>query len=216
MSELISDSWDTFFEISDSPIKKLLGSIEFNEKTFPPKNQILRVLSMPVKEVRVVILGQDPYHKKGQAMGLSFSVNRGIKVPPSLRNIYKEVKREYPDFVIPKHGDLTNWFDQGVFLLNCALTVEESKPNSHAKLWEPITDNLIKFISDNSDFVVFLLWGAFAKSKSQFINKTKHKVFEWTHPSPLARAPFECNHFRNANEELKKKGLKEINWLNLN
>ncbi|MCL4109853.1 UNVERIFIED_CONTAM: hypothetical protein GTU68_028762 [Idotea baltica] len=167
----------------------------------------------PFTEIKVVILGQDPYHGKGQAMGLSFSVPRGIKVPPSLKRIYKELSNDL-DFKIPIHGDLSSWANQGVFLLNAILTVEASLPASHKKIgWQEFTDAVIRKISDEKEGIIFMLWGNFAKGKKSLINLDKHFVLEAAHPSPLARNAFQgCSHFSKANEFLVGKGKREIDW----
>ncbi len=167
----------------------------------------------PIAQVKVVILGQDPYHNPGEAMGLSFSVPRGKRTPPSLVNIYKEI---HADLGLPigKHGDLTNWAAQGVFLLNAMLTVEQKKPGSHQKKgWETFTDSVIKTISDTKEKVVFMLWGNFAKGKKTLIDTSKHLVLEGVHPSPLAGNGFSgCKHFSKANDYLQKHGKTPIDW----
>lgn len=166
-----------------------------------------------------MILGQDPYHGVGQGNGIAFSVNKGVKIPPSLRNIYKELELEYkdgePPFVIPKNGDLTSWVKQGVFLLNTVLTVRDGEANSHRKKgWENFTTKIIKEINNKEEPVVFLLWGDGAKGKKEFITNDRHLVLESVHPSPLSasRGFFGCNHFKIANEFLKKNKIKGINW----
>ena len=163
--------------------------------------------------LKVILLGQDPYHQKGQAMGLSFSVPENIKIPPSLVNIYKELKTDCNLQLL--HGDLTKWAKQGVLLLNTSLTVRESCPNSHQKYWRPFTDNLIKYISDNKEGLVFLLWGGHAKNKKKLIDFNKHYVLEANHPSPLSANRggwFGCKHFSKTNDFLQKNGKKEICW----
>ena len=168
----------------------------------------------PLSQVKVVILGQDPYHNPGQAMGLSFSVPQGVTRPPSLRNIYKELETSLG---IPnsKNGDLTKWAEQGVFLLNSMLTVERNKPGSHQRSgWQFFTDASIKAISDNRENVVFMLWGAFAKKKAALIDGSKHLVLESAHPSPFSadRGFFGNNHFKKANEYLQEHGKEPIDW----
>ena len=167
----------------------------------------------PFNEVKVVILGQDPYHNPHQAMGLSFSVPRGVRIPPSLRNIYKEVSNDIGCY-IPNHGDLTAWAEQGVFLLNAILTVEKNKPSSHSKIgWQSFTDAVIKTLSDNRENLVFLLWGKFAEKKSVLIDHSKHLVLVSPHPSPLAGgAFFNNNHFSKTNEYLSNHNIKPISW----
>lgn len=166
------------------------------------------------RDVKVVLLGQDPYHEQGQAMGLSFSVPNWIAIPPSLVNIYKELSSEM-DIAPPKSGDLTGWAKQGVLLLNTVLTVREHQANSHkGKGWEAFTDGIIKKISDKKEHVVFLLWGGNARSKKPLIDKTKHLILECAHPSPLSayNGFFGCGHFIKANEYLIKNGKLPIDW----
>ena len=168
----------------------------------------------PIDQVKVVILGQDPYHNPGQAMGLSFSVPRGVRLPPSLRNIYKELKLSLG--IEPAgHGDLTKWAEQGVFLLNSMLTVEKNSPGSHKKSgWQEFTNASIRAISDHREHVVFMLWGAFARSKAEFIDADKHLVLESVHPSPFSadKGFFGSNHFTKANEYLVAHGQEPIDW----
>jgi uracil-DNA glycosylase len=165
-------------------------------------------------DVKVVLLGQDPYHNEGQAMGLSFSVPKGVDVPPSLVNIYKEIKAELG--IAPKsHGDLTGWAEQGVLLLNAVLTVRAHQANSHkGKGWEYFTDSIIKKISNEKEGVVFLLWGANARSKKPLIDSSKHLILECAHPSPLSayNGFFGCGHFIKTNEYLIKQGKTPIDW----
>ncbi len=188
---------------------------EKKQKTiYPPGPFIFKAFdNTPVSKLRVVILGQDPYHGPGQAMGLSFSVPKDCKIPPSLRNVFKELKQDL-NIDSPNHGDLTYWSQQGVFLLNAILTVEKNKAASHRKKgWERFTDAVIRKISDNRKGVVFLLWGNFAKSKRELIDETRHYVLEAAHPSPLARTGFlGCRHFSKTNDILLKEGYKGIDW----
>ena len=177
----------------------------------------LRALELtPLSEVRVLILGQDPYHGPGQAEGLAFSVAAGVRVPPSLRNIYKEMAREAGQpFVPPGHGSLVHWAQQGVLLLNTALTVVANEANSHRHLgWEQFTDQVIRAISANAEGIVFLLWGSHAIKKSQLIDKTKHHILTAPHPSPLSahRGFLGCGHFAKANELLQQQGKNPIRW----
>jgi len=218
--KLVGNNWDNILndEYQKEYFKKIVLFInkEYKIKTiFPPKNHILRSLSLTDYEnVKVVILGQDPYHGIGEANGLSFSVNTGVKLPPSLKNIYKEI---YDDLGITNKndGDLTPWAKQGVLLLNSVLTVEKDKPASHKNLgWENFTDAIIKKLNEKQEPVVFILWGNFAKSKEVLITNPLHLVIKSAHPSP-----FSCNYgffgskpFSKTNEFLKKKGIKEINW----
>lgn len=167
----------------------------------------------PFDQVRVVILGQDPYHGPGQAMGLCFSVPKAIPIPASLKNIYKELHRDV-GFSIPQHGDLSNWTTQGVFLLNSILTVEKNNAASHSKIgWQIFTDAVIKILSNERAGLIFLLWGNYARSKKDLIDLSKHTVLEAAHPSPLARDAFNgCRHFSKTNTILKNRGEIPINW----
>jgi uracil-DNA glycosylase len=165
--------------------------------------------------VKVVILGQDPYHGPGQAHGLSFSVKEGVKFPPSLRNMFKAIALDYPDTVLPQHGDLTAWAQQGVLLLNTVLTVEQGKAHSHASWgWETFTDTVIKKVSEATEHVVFLLWGSHAQKKIPLIDGTKHYILTAPHPSPLSahRGFFDANHFKKANDYLQQHGRQPIKW----
>ncbi len=183
---------------------------------FPEKKNIFKAFSLSkIEDLKVVILGQDPYHGFGQAQGLSFSTPANIKNPPSMVNILKEINDDLGKKSICEDGDLTPWATQGVLLLNTILTVEESLPKSHHNLgWEIFTDNIIKYISDNCNDVVFILWGSPAISKSKLIDKKKHHILTSPHPSPLSsyRGFFGSKHFSKTNEILKNLGKKEINW----
>lgn len=183
---------------------------------FPPKNQIFASFdACPFDEVKVVIIGQDPYHDIGQAHGLCFSVNDGVTHPPSLKNIFKELKEDV-GIIIPDSGNLNHWAQQGVLLLNATLTVKAHEAGSHQKQgWEQFTDAVIQIISDNREGVVFLLWGGFAKKKGKKIDRNKHLVLETGHPSPLSANRgywFGNKHFSKTNSFLKKSNLKIINW----
>ena len=183
-------------------------------KIFPPGSQIFRAFELtPVSQVKVVILGQDPYHGLGQAHGLSFSVPDGIPAPPSLKNIFKEIET---DFGIRMSGypNLEKWARQGVLLLNAVLTVRSGEAASHSKIgWQEFTDAVIKYISDNCEGVVFMLWGNFARTKRDLIDTSRHHVLEAAHPSPLARgAFFGCRHFSQANNLLMASGKTPIDW----
>ena len=181
---------------------------------FPKEDKVFNCMNIcDLSNLKVVLLGQDPYHQKGQAMGLSFSVPENIKIPPSLVNIYKELKTDCN--IEHTNGDLTNWAKQGVLLLNTSLTVRESCPNSHQKYWRPFTDNLIKYISDNKEGIVFLLWGNNAKDKKKLIDFEKHYILEANHPSPLSANRggwFGCKHFSKTNNILEKNGKTKILW----
>lgn len=181
---------------------------------YPPSTLIFNAFNLtPFNKVKVVIIGQDPYHGPGQAMGLCFSVPKEMKVPPSLKNVYKELHTDI-GLDIPDHGDLTSWAEQGVFLLNAMLSVEHKKAGSHKKIgWQEFTDNVIRIISESHKGIVFMLWGNFAKGKKELIDNSKHLVLESAHPSPLARgAFFGSRHFSKCNEYLISQGSQEIQW----
>lgn len=182
---------------------------------FPPARLVFNALILcPFDKIKVVIIGQDPYHGPGQAHGLSFSVPEGIRQPPSLQNIFKELASDIPGFKIPQSGNLEAWAKQGVLLLNAILTVKEGLPGSHKTFeWEKFTDALIKLISDKKEHVVFMLWGNYAISKKELIDSKKHLVLTAAHPSPLARgAFFGSKHFSKANNYLTQNGLNPIDW----
>lgn len=184
------------------------------QRIFPPGSQIFRAFELtPVDEVKVVILGQDPYHGPGQAHGLSFSVPENMPAPPSLKNIFKEIEQDL-GIRMSGYPDLEKWARQGVLLLNAILTVRNGEAASHSRIgWEVFTDAVIKYISDNCEGVVFLLWGNFARSKKALIDSTRHHVLEAAHPSPLARgAFFGCRHFSQTNSILRSSGRKPIDW----
>jgi uracil-DNA glycosylase len=186
------------------------------KSVFPPTDQILTSFSYleALEEAKVVIIGQDPYIKPGQAHGLAFSVNHGIDTPPSLQNIYKELHSDL-EIPIPDHGCLESWASQGVLLLNRVLTVEAGKPKSHSnKGWENFTSAVVKFISDYGSGSVFLLWGKDAQQVIKYVDRGKHAVLTAPHPSPLSahRGFFGCKHFSEANKVLESKGLQPINW----
>ena len=189
------------------------------KKIFPPGSQIFRAFDLtPVKDVKVVILGQDPYHGPGQAHGLSFSVPVGVPAPPSLKNIFKELYDEY-GIPAPVSGELVGWAKQGVLLLNATLSVRESKPLSHkGRGWETLTDAIIKKINEKKEPAVFLLWGGNARAKKALITNPLHLVLECAHPSPLSAFAgfFGCGHFKKANEFLVEKGLTPIDWSKIN
>ena len=182
---------------------------------YPPGQMIFNAFNTtPFEQVKVVILGQDPYHGPGQAMGLSFSVPDGVPPPPSLGNIYKELLADI-GLPIPKTGNLTKWAQQGVFLLNAILTVRSNEPASHAKIgWMDFTDAVIRKISDQKKGVVFLLWGKFAQEKQVLIDETQHAVLKASHPSPFSadKGFFGCKHFSKTNALLMKQGLDAIDW----
>lgn len=189
---------------------------EYEEKIiFPPKENIFFALkNTPFEYVKVVIIGQDPYHGEGEAHGMAFSVNPGIPIPPSLQNIYKELHRDL-GLKIPNNGYLLKWARQGVLLLNSVLTVEKDKPASHQnKGWEIFTDNIIRKINEKDEPVVFMLWGNFAKKKQELITNPKHLILTSSHPSPFSvRYGFEgCKHFSKANDFLRKNNITPIDW----
>ena len=164
---------------------------------------------------RVIILGQDPYHGEGQAEGLSFSVPKGITIPPSLRNIYKELNSDEVDFSQPEHGNLVSWAQQGVLLLNSVLTVEKNSPAAHANQgWEIFTDQVIRILNDNKQHLVFILWGAYANKKSELIDSDRHLILSSAHPSPFSahKGFFGCKHFSQANEYLLSTKQQPISW----
>lgn len=183
---------------------------------YPPGNQIFAAFeATPFPEVKVVILGQDPYHGPGQAHGLCFSVNQGIAHPPSLQNIFKELLSEIPGFRIPQSGDLSHWARQGVLLLNATLTVRAGQAGSHQKKgWETFTDAVISVLSQQKENLVFILWGAYAKSKASLIDTHRHAIISSVHPSPLSayNGFFGSKPFSKTNEELLKRGLTGIDW----
>ncbi len=182
---------------------------------YPPQNEVFNAFALTeFKDVKVVILGQDPYHGPNQAHGLSFSVKPGIAPPPSLLNMYKELAQDV-GFQIPSHGYLVEWAKQGVLLLNTVLTVEQSKAHSHANIgWETFTDKVIYQLNQHRENLVFLLWGSHAQKKGQFIDRPRHCVLTAPHPSPLSahRGFLGCRHFSKTNAYLREKGIKEINW----
>ena len=192
----------------------LNAELAFGKKIYPPQNNWFRALNeLALNDVRVVILGQDPYHGPEQAQGLSFSVAANKKLPPSLRNIFKEIQSDLG--ITVEGGDLSPWLEQGVMLLNAVLTVESGKAGSHAKKgWEPITDSVISIINEQLDSVVFLLWGSYAQSKRVLIDEQKHLILLAAHPSPLSayRGWFGCQHFSKTNEFLRIKGRAPIDW----
>lgn len=181
---------------------------------YPPGGLIFNAFKLtPLDKVKVVIIGQDPYHNPGEAMGLSFSVPMGVRVPPSLRNVFKELHADI-GIAIPNHGNLTPWAEQGVLLLNAMLTVQHKSPGSHKSLgWQQFTNAVISTISQEREGIVFLLWGRFAQQKASFIDSSKHHILTAAHPSPLARNAFSgCKHFSKTNELLLKQNQSPIDW----
>lgn len=212
--------WDTVLDSEYhkeyfANIVKFVNKV-YKEKTiFPPKTRILSALDITdYNDVKVVILGQDPYHGIGEANGLAFSVNDGVKIPPSLKNIYKELHDDL-GIEIPNTGNLESWAKEGVLLLNSVLTVEKDKPASHKNIgWETFTDSIIKKLNERDKPIVFILWGNFAKSKKELITNPKHLVLTSSHPSPFSvnYGFFGSKPFSKTNEFLRKNGIKEIDW----
>ncbi|MCB0667902.1 MAG: uracil-DNA glycosylase [Saprospiraceae bacterium] len=216
----IEESWkevlqDEFEKPYFQHIRTFLTKEKQNGKViYPPGSLIFNAFNItPFNNVKVVILGQDPYHGPRQAMGLSFSVPQDVNPPPSLKNIFKEIHNDL-GILPPDHGDLTHWAKQGVFLLNAMLTVEKGKAGSHQRIgWQSFTDAVIKALSDHRDGIVFLLWGRFAQSKAPLIDQLKHHVLQSAHPSPLAGNRFFNNqHFSRTNELLLGQGQTPIDW----
>jgi uracil-DNA glycosylase len=222
MAIQLEESWkEVLAEEFEKQYMKDLKSFLKNEKdqghpVYPPGNLIFNAFNhTPFNQVKVVILGQDPYHGPNQAHGLSFSVQKGVTPPPSLKNIFKELQEDIPGFQFPSHGDLTKWANQGVLLLNATLTVRERSPGSHQKKgWEIFTDTVISKLSDLRSDVVFLLWGKFAQSKQEFINNLRHHVLTAAHPSPYSADSgfFGCRHFSKTNTILETTGKEIIDW----
>ncbi len=219
----ITKEWDELLQDQfDSPeyksLRNFLKTEYSNSVVYPSMYDIFNSMKQTAfSNVKVVLLGQDPYHNEGQAMGLSFSVPKGIDKPPSLVNMFKELKNEL-DIPIPQNGDLTGWAKQGVLLLNTVLTVRAHQANSHkGKGWEQFTDAIIKKISDKKEHVVFLLWGANARSKKVLVDTKKHLVLECAHPSPLSayNGFFGCGHYIKTNQYLSSYGIDPIDWSSL-
>lgn len=196
-------------------LRKFLITEYKSETIYPKMENIFSALKLTsYKDCKVLILGQDPYHGPNQAHGLAFSVNIGIKTPPSLQNMYKELRDELGLYV-PNNGYLVPWAEQGILLLNTALTVRAGAANSHSKVgWEIFTDSIIKYLNEREDPVIFVLWGGNARKKKAFINTDRHYILEAAHPSPLSahNGFFGCGHFKKINEILSSLGKKEINW----
>jgi uracil-DNA glycosylase len=224
LNESLDKSWQKFFKKYKSDIDNILQLYD-TETVYPKKEDIFSIFkSIKLNEIKVIILGQDCYinEENGipQATGCAFSVPKTHKIPPSLKNIYKELDETIDDFNIPNHGDLTKWIKQGVFLLNCSLTVEKGKSNSHYKYWKKITDNLINYISEKRENIVFILWGNFSRDKKKLINGNHH-IIEGIHPSPLSarynlkgtdKSFFGNNYFNKTNNYLESKNINLINW----
>ncbi|MDR0979542.1 MAG: uracil-DNA glycosylase [Candidatus Nomurabacteria bacterium] len=240
---IIGENWRGFLaaEVQKPYFRRLAGFLDEAYATkciFPARDLVFSAFRLSPEKIRVVILGQDPYHGEGQAHGLAFSVQAGVAVPPSLRNIYKEIAAEFGgttadeatatkelatiskvaqkcDTAVKRGGNLENWAEQGVFLLNSVLTVEAGKAGSHRGLgWEVFAENVVRYLAENRSGLVFLLWGNAARAKKPLIDGEKHLVLEATHPSPLSayRGFFGCGHFKKANEYLVENGQTPINW----
>lgn len=212
--EVLQPQFDSvYFEMLTTFVRKAYQA----STVYPPGSKIFEAFNRtPFDKVKVVILGQDPYHGPNQAHGLCFSVQDGIQPPPSLINIYKELQKEYGVAVNMTNGNLTRWADQGVLLLNATLTVEAGKAGSHqGKGWETFTDAAIKALSDRREGLVFMLWGSYAQQKGRVIDRSKHLVLESSHPSPLSvyRGFDGCGHFKKANQYLQSHGQEPIDWL---
>ncbi len=196
--------------------KFLQAEKELGHVVYPPERLIFNAFNhTSFDKIKVVILGQDPYHNENQAHGLSFSVEKGVRLPPSLKNIYKELSNDIDGFKIPEHGDLTKWTEQGVFLLNSTLTVQAHTPGSHQnKGWEEFTDRAIIELSNRFTGLIFLLWGKFAQSKIGLIDATKHHIMQAAHPSPFSARNgfFGCGHFSKTNKILAEKSEQPIDW----
>lgn len=222
MEVKIEPSWKRHLgeEFSEPYFKELAEFVrgEYRQgAVYPPPRYVFRAFELcPFEQVQVVILGQDPYHGKGQANGLSFAVNAGVAIPPSLQNIYKEIEEEFGAPVAHRDGDLTRWAKQGVLLLNATLTVRARSAGSHqGKGWERFTDAAVRALSEGREHLVFLLWGNYARQKGAHIDREKHLVLESAHPSPFSAANgfFGNGHFKKANEYLKARGGEPIDWL---
>ncbi|MDF3933216.1 uracil-DNA glycosylase [Pseudomonas citronellolis] len=217
----LEESWKSALrEEFDKPYMRTLSEFLRNEKAagkviFPPGPLIFNALnSTPLDQVKVVIIGQDPYHGPGQAHGLCFSVQPGVPTPPSLQNIYKELQRDL-NIPIASHGYLQHWAEQGVLLLNTSLTVEQANAGSHAQAgWQPFTDRVIEVVNERCDGVVFLLWGSHAQSKQKLIDPTRHLILKSAHPSPLSayRGFLGNGHFSRTNKFLEQNGKAPIDW----
>jgi len=215
------DKWEPVHkEFKKTYFQKLKNKLVEDEangiKIYPPPKRIFRLFHMcDLSDIKVVVIGQDCYMRHGQAEGFSFSVPKGIRIPSSLRNIYKELSTDIKKFKVPHHGHLSKWVEQGVFLLNAALTVQEGKAGSHLSAgWQNMTDAVIKHINEKCNNLVFMLWGNFAKNKARLIDSKKHCILKSVHPSGLSahRGFYGCKHFSKCNKYLKSKGLKEIEW----
>ena len=221
MNVKIEESWkkvlaDEFDSIYFERLASFVRSAYAKGTVYPPAKNIFEAFNRtPFDKVKVVILGQDPYHEPNQAHGLCFSVQDGVRLPPSLVNIYKELETEYGTPFLNRNGDLSHWAEQGVLLLNATLTVEAGNAGSHqGKGWEMFTDAAIAKLSEQRENLVFMLWGGYARRKGTVIDRRRHLVLECAHPSPLSvyRGFFGCGHFKKADEYLAAHGLSPVNW----
>lgn len=221
MNVNIEESWkqilaDEFSSLYFRNLAAFVRAAYAKGVVYPPGKYIFEAFNRtPFDKVKVVILGQDPYHEPNQAHGLCFSVQKGVRLPPSLVNIYKELEEEFGTKFLDRDGDLSHWADQGVLLLNATLTVAAGNAGSHqGRGWEMFTDAVVSKLAEQRENLVFMLWGSYARRKGAVINRKRHLVLECAHPSPLSvyRGFFGCGHFRKANEYLASKGLPIINW----
>ena len=221
MNVKIEESWkqvlaDEFSSLYFKNLAAFVKTAYANGVVYPPGKYIFEAFNRtPFDKVKVVILGQDPYHEPNQAHGLCFSVQKGVRLPPSLVNIYKELEDEFGTKFLDRDGDLSHWADQGVLLLNATLTVAAGNAGSHqGRGWEMFTDAVVSKLAEQRENLVFMLWGSYARRKGAVINRKRHLVLECAHPSPLSvyRGFFGCGHFKKANEYLASKGLPSINW----
>jgi uracil-DNA glycosylase len=211
----LAELQDEFQQPYMTQLRQFLVAEKAKHRIFPPGSDIFNAFEYtPFDKVRVVILGQDPYHGPGQAHGLCFSVRKGVRPPPSLQNIFKELKASL-NVDVPQHGELTSWAEQGVLLLNTVLTVRAHQANSHRKQgWETFTDRVIEILNARKNGLIFVLWGSAAGKKAAMIDGQKHLILRSVHPSPLSahRGFFGCGHFKRINEYLKERGEEQINW----
>ncbi len=215
-------SWSEFLtQEQDKEYYKALTAFVAAERAsgkavYPKEEDVFQAFELtPLEQVKIVILGQDPYHGPDQAHGLCFSVQPGVKIPPSLRNIFKELAADIPSFSVPSHGCLVDWAKQGILMLNTVLTVEQGKAHSHAKAgWETFSDNVIALLNDQPQPIIFVLWGNHAQKKGQHIDGSHHQILTSVHPSPLSarRGFFGCQHFSAINKMLQQRGESPIDW----
>ena len=218
---IFDSSWNAFWEQENSQeyfetLRQFVAQeLHSGRKVYPPREEIFAAMQYcPLNQTKVVIIGQDPYHGAGQAHGLCFSVRKGVRIPPSLQNIYQELQGDL-GITPPQHGDLSTWAKQGILLLNATLTVRAGQPTSHAgKGWEVFTDRAIQEVNNNCDHVVFLLWGRYAQQKATLIDHKRHCILTAAHPSPFSARNgfFGCRHFSQANAYLAEHGRTPIDW----